>query len=95
MLAIFRAILLILEAIKDPDSVQMSIETVDGRWTTLPCKVVRTGATRAKITANYNSMGVPISRAVITIGGKPYARAHMTEGSVRYTAGPVELGGDF
>lgn len=73
----------------------MSVLTADGKWTTLPCKVVRHGAVRAKITANFNSNGTPIMKAVITIGGQPYSRAHIYGGAMRYAVGPVELGGDF
>lgn len=86
---------MILQAIRNPDAVLMSVMTVDGHWTTIPCKVVRTGTTRARITAKYNSTGMSIARAVITINGTAYARAHLTQGAVRYSAGPVELGGDF
>jgi hypothetical protein len=84
-----------LQAISQPQSVLMSVLTVDGKWTILPCKVVRRGAARVKITANFNSNGTPITKAVITIGGQPYARAYIHEGAKRYAAGPVELGGDF
>lgn len=69
--------------------------TVDGKWTTLPCKVDRIGTYRAKITAKYDSLGIPISKAVITIDGRPYARAHIPAGSIWYTAGPIDLGGEF
>lgn len=73
----------------------MSVQTVDGVWTNLPCKVVKVGPIRARITAVFESMGTPIAKAVITINGKAFAKMHLTEGSKWFAVGPVELGDEF
>jgi hypothetical protein len=73
----------------------MSVQTSDGRWSTLPCKVKRQGPYQAKITADYNSTGVPITKAVITSNGVPIYKGVYKSGPKLYANGPVELGGEF
>lgn len=89
VILMLRYVLMMLEAISNPNSVQM---VVNG--TAFDCAVTKTGPYNAKITANFFHGGAPITTAYITVNGKLLAKAYLPKPKL-CQSGPMELSGDF
>lgn len=92
---ILQYILLLLKALRNPDTVHMVLKTADGELHTLRCNVHQVSLGKYKITSTFNATGQAIIDGLIVIDGKQFARLKLTNKLYQTVPGPMEMGDVF